>query len=225
MNVITKNLDAAKAPLYCKYDGQSNPQPAYVELDCRGCGEIIADYNAGVGNDIPFYYYHDLAVRWAISPETSGKSLKELLADENFINLCERILSGFEEVWDGNNYVGKYSDDAETAKTEIASLIEQTVEQIEVWDVEEWLFSNCSLREHWCDQSLAEAVAELEGYLEENQEVDGDFECALLEKAKELFDDGDFDKLTKVHIAELREQDMITEDESNDWYEETGTER
>jgi len=119
MNVITKNLNE-KAPVYHQYPRQFQPQNAYIELDCRGAGELHADWSGEIGNAVPMYFWHNLAVRWNISPETSGYSLSQLFENEEFLGLCQQIIDGFEEVWNGSNYVGQYTDDATEAIEKLA---------------------------------------------------------------------------------------------------------
>ena len=219
MNIITKNLDE-QIPVYCQYQGQHNLQPAYIELDCRGDGELMADYSGDIGNAVPSYYWHGLAVRWHIDPATSGESLLNLFANQEFLDVCQRILDGFEEVWDGNNFVGRYNEDADEAVEEAKTIINNELETCEVWDVNEWLFRSASLKESWSDQSLSEAVAECESYVEYNQVVDGDIEDALIGKAKELLDDERWDRLTETHIKTLIERGMATEHDLETWREE-----
>lgn len=132
MHIITKNLNE-KAPVYHQYPRQCQPQPAYIELDCRGEGELLADWNGEIGNAIPMYCWNNLAVRWGIPSETSGVSLTELFQNEEFLTLCQRVLSGFEEVWDGSNYVGRYTDDATDAIEEIGDLLKLLWRAIRCW--------------------------------------------------------------------------------------------
>lgn len=54
MKIITSNLNE-KCPVYHKYPRQFNPQPAYIELDCRGEGVLSADFSGEIGNGVPFY--------------------------------------------------------------------------------------------------------------------------------------------------------------------------
>jgi hypothetical protein len=218
MNVITNNLESA-APLYRTYPRQNQAQPAYIELDCRENGELMADYSGESGNAVPAYYYHGLAYRWEIPAETSGSSLKALFADETFLALCRRILAGFEEVWDGSNYVGRYNAAATSAIEEVYGLINRTLEVVEVWSVNDWLFSCSPLSDHWKDQPLAEAVAELEAGVGSNEVVDGDIAEALLEGARIEFDYHP-ERLTRTHIDELLKQGKITSAEADEWVEE-----
>lgn len=217
ITVKTDNLDD-KTPLYHKYQGQFNAQPAYIELDCRD-GELMADWNGEIGNAIPFYYFHGLAVRWSVSSTISGASLKTILSDADFLAECQAILDGFEEVWDGSNHVGRYADDWEEHFNAAERIIERLTDEIEVWSAEDWLFASCNLCEHWENQPIEEAVAELEIFIEDNMDLDGDIEEALIEKAKDLFTYRPKD-LTRTHIDELLKRDEITAEEAAEWSED-----
>jgi hypothetical protein len=219
INAITSNLDRleGKAPLYQKYSGQFNPQPAYIELDCRN-GELMADYSGEIGNAVPFYYWHGLAVRWDVSAETSGASIRELFANQGFLETCQRILDGFDEHWDGNNHVGHYNDDAAAASEDARLIIDRTLEFTEVWNASDWLFNSCKLKDHWADQPIDEAVADCEFGVEANQYVDG-IEDALIEQAKIDFEYSP-ETLTRTHINELLKREEISQADADEWIEE-----
>lgn len=213
--VKTDNL-TGKAPLYFKYPRQFQAQPAFIELDCRGTGELMADYSGEIGNAVPIYHWNGLSVRWSLPSEAGGSSIEGLFQDEEFLAICQRIIDGFEEEWNGSNFIGSYTDDSMQAIQEAARMIEGNIEVCEMFDVEQWLFANCSLRDHWENQPIADAVSTLEACVEDNQAVDGDFQTALIQKAKELFGD-DPDSLTETHVAELLARGEITEEEADGW--------
>lgn len=215
MKIITNNLDE-KAPVYHKYPGQINPQPAFIELDCRGEGKLMADYSGEIGNAVPCYYWNGLAVRWGISSETSGDSLKTIFENEELLAICQRIVDGFEEKWNGSNFVGKYSDDAKEAIDEAERYIENNLECSEVWNVYDWLFNNCVLKDHWADQPIEKAAEDCVLYIDFNVEIDGDIEDVLINKACEMFDYNQ-DCLTETHINELLKRGKITEEEAEEW--------
>lgn len=180
---------------------------------------MLADYSGEIGNSVPIYYWNELAVRWGVSAETTGTSLQALFTDQKFLSCCKRIIEGFDEVWDGNNFVGKYTGDASDAIEEAEGIINQTLECCEVWSVEDYLFSNCSLREHWDEQPVEQAVAELESSVENNCEVDGDFEDALLEKAKdEMY--WHADHVNRNHVKTLWGRGLVTLSEVRNWLKE-----
>ena len=219
INIITKNLDG-KAPLYHQYPRQCQPQPAYIELDCRGNGELMADWNGEIGNAVPMYYWHNLAVRWSVPCTTSGESLHILFADDDFLTTCQRIVNGFEERWDGSNYVGRYSQDAEEAIEEAEQMIDNRLDQVEVWDVDDYLFAHCQLSQFWDDQSLEEAVEALENGVENGIEVDGDFEAALVKHAVEALDYRPASYLNRNHIKTLWRRGDITLRQVREWLAE-----
>lgn len=218
ITVKTENLNET-CPVYCQYQGQHQPQPAYIELDCRAGGELEADYSGEIGNAVPMYYWHNLAVRWGIPAETTGTSLQTLFSDSDFLACCQSIVDGFDDRWDGSNWVGTYTENAQAAIEEAERIITAAIESAEVSSAEEWLFSSCSLREHWDRQPIAEAVAELEGYIESNWMIDGDLEEALIDRAMSDYEYHP-DRLTETHIAELVAREKITALDATEWRKE-----
>ena len=214
LTINTDNLKN-KAPVYSKYNSQFNPQPAFIQLDCRD-GSLMADYSGEIGNAVPMYFWHNQAVRWDIPSETSGESIKEVFESEDFQVCCQRILDGYEDYWDGSNWRGRYSEDAQAASQEVERILENRLETIEVWETSEWLFQGSTLKEHWCDQPLDEAVSELEGCIEDHLVLLGSIEDALVDQANDLFAYHP-DDLTQTHVAELLEREKITQNEYNDW--------
>lgn len=220
IEINTANLDA-KTPLYSKYASQNQPQPAFIELDCWGNGILFADYSGEIGNAVPFYYWHGLAVRWYVPSEISGESLTAIFSDGDFLAACQRIIDGFEEHWDGSNHVGRYTEDAQEAVSTAEGIISSLAECVEVWSAENWLFTSCSLKEHWSEGTAAEAAENLEGYIEQNQMIDGSIEGALVTQAKSDFEYNP-ENLLPCHIEELLRQGEITQAEANEWTEEHG---
>ncbi|MFI2078536.1 hypothetical protein [Streptomyces triculaminicus] len=100
--------------LYRHYDGQSAPQPVYIELDLRE-GTLLADYNAEVGNLLPDAVRDGFERRYRIpilTAEAANRTMEELLP------LAERILADWEQEWDGNNHravLGLEAREAEAA--------------------------------------------------------------------------------------------------------------
>lgn len=105
--------------LYCKYDRQSSQQPCYVELDCREGGSLEATYNGEIGNAIPFYVYHNHAIRFNI-PCLTGSSVNDLL--EEIKPLAEIVINGYDKKWNGNNFIGNYTDEANNAIEKIQKI-------------------------------------------------------------------------------------------------------
>jgi len=101
-------------PVLFKYRGQHQPQRAYLEIDPSQCTKYIkcrADYSGEIGNAVPVAVWHDLVFRIPVAPEVWRKGLKDLEQDERFISLTTRLVDSWEEIWNGNNYVGKHDRD------------------------------------------------------------------------------------------------------------------
>jgi len=111
-------------PLYCHYDGQHQPQSAFVELDADG--DVRAHYNAEIGNGVPADVYNGRSHRWTISREVarylSRVAVCALL--DSLAPLLQRVCQGHRIAWNGNNNVGRLDDDALEASNQIARVCE-----------------------------------------------------------------------------------------------------
>jgi hypothetical protein len=103
-----------KKPVFFQYQNQCAPQRAYLEIDPSKCttGLIChADYTGEIGNGVPVAVWHDLVFRVPVAPEMSRTALKALETDDQFISLVDQLVDSWDEIWNGNNYVGKYDRD------------------------------------------------------------------------------------------------------------------
>ena len=152
------NLLKSPAPLHCQYDGQNQPQPAYVGLDDDG--KVTADYSGDIGNSMPMTVWLGRDLRISVEPRISGRALHEYLLGEGR-PLLARIHAGHEVEWDGNNMSGKLSVDAETAQEELESGLRDLGEDraLDVGSVEDFLFGGGSrIGDYWTDQTLETLV-------------------------------------------------------------------
>lgn len=62
-----------------------------------------------------------------------------MLADETVISLAARIQAGREEVWDGNNHVGRLTADATEAVEQLDQYLAEIEGEANVQEVDEWL--------------------------------------------------------------------------------------
>lgn len=126
--------------LHRQYAGQSAPQPCYVSLDCDS-GTLSASYNAEIGNGVPFAVYHGREQRWSI-PALTADAANSLLAE--IAPFAERMVAGYERVWDGHNHVAVFSDDADEADDAIISLCDRATADadehstVQAWEASEW---------------------------------------------------------------------------------------
>ena len=125
--------------LYCQYGGQNNEQGCYVELDCAQA-TLSADYNPEIGNAVPFSVWHGHDQRWEIPCLRAGAA-NELL--EDIRPLAERVVEGYESVWNGNNWVAEFDDDAQEAIKAIGELCDDNRRYedaiVQAYDVDEWI--------------------------------------------------------------------------------------
>jgi hypothetical protein len=101
--------------LYRHYDGQSEPQPAYIELDTQA-GTLRATYNGEIGNAVPFTVYHGLDRRYSIpilTAEAANRVMREI------VPFAERIVAGTSTEWDGSNTIAVLDEDARAAEEEL----------------------------------------------------------------------------------------------------------
>ncbi|WP_223554330.1 hypothetical protein [Pseudomonas sp. BF-R-01] len=210
------------APLYQKYARQLQPQPAYIAIDiCRG--EIEADVNGEVGNGVPFSVWHGLVRRYRVPSNVRGSAIAAFLRSAEFQVLATRIVGGAEDVWDGNNRVGKLSDDAKVAEEELEALIRVELDggdeytHAQIWDADS--LGQCSLTDYWsADKTLDEATIELEeGAKHERALLDVDVRDYLLDDALCTFHSRSACSLTEIHILTLLSQGRIDQDEAAEW--------
>lgn len=189
ITIKTENLRGEIAPLYHRYQNQTNAQPAYVELDEDGV--VSASYNPEIGSPhaIPFSVFHRRDLRWGVANAIRGDALADYLESDEARALLERIHAGHDIEWDGNNNVGKLSDDAARAEIDFEAALQALGEDDSnmgaVWEVGEWL-ENDSLYSFWPEgKTLSEAVEYVEKCAEHDRiELDGDIERYLLDRAE-----------------------------------------
>lgn len=104
-----------RKPVFCQYDSQCYPQKAYLELDPMTPAKeelvLTADYYGAIGNGVPSNVWHNLILRIGIPSDVTLKALNTLKKDEKLISMLEELREGYDQVWDGNNYVGKFDTD------------------------------------------------------------------------------------------------------------------
>ena len=125
------------ADLYHHYSSQTNPQPCYVELDCEN-EILLADWNGEIGNAVPFSVWNGHTIRWTIPPllaSTANTLLNEIFP------IAERVISGYKSVWNGNNNVAYFNEDATEAIEEIEKLCCTDWDESDcviAWDAIDW---------------------------------------------------------------------------------------
>lgn len=159
--------------LYEHYYGQTNLQPAYLELEGS---ELRAGYNPEIGNAVPEYAWNRRALRWTIPPLTAYAA-NALMRD--LLPLMERVAAGYTIEWDGSNNVGRLTPGAEDASEAVQRQIDDTEwgEQDVICEVDasEWASNNAGLgliTATTTDAELDELIADDEAQLGDNEIAD-----------------------------------------------------
>lgn len=130
-------------PLYHHYPRQMEPQPAYLEMDEDG--EISADWNGEIGNAVPASVWHNRTLRWDVAPAARDGVVDGWLdgTDEHLAALLARVHAGHTVEWDGNNHVGRLTDDAceasQDAQDYLTALRDHGDIEAAVYRVSEWM--------------------------------------------------------------------------------------
>ncbi|UXY13852.1 hypothetical protein N8I74_11015 [Chitiniphilus purpureus] len=206
------------APVYCQYQGQSGPQPAYITIHPES-ESASAGYSSETGNGCPESIYHNRAYRVRIPADVRGTAIAEFLEDTDTQALISSIIAGYSCDWDGSNHRGSLNDDAESALAEL----EQAAERLQwddcraqIWD--EDMLGVCFVVEHWpTAKTLPEAIAEIEAAAEsEGASIECDLNEYLLDRAALAFESGNR-QIGETHVAALLAAGKIDEDEAQEW--------
>jgi len=169
-----------KAPLFCQFDGQCQPQPAYLQLNANGY--VFADYSGDTGGGVPASVWHGVDRRIRLNPTVSGHALRQYMGGEEFRALLERYYAGADDEWDGSNRVGKATDDALAALEQIESDCGD-LECVNIFSADDWIeyATREELTQHGGD--FSKYAEYLDGLCEIDQIVEGG--AAAIAKALE----------------------------------------
>jgi len=112
-----------EAPLYLLHSGQTEPQGAYVQL--HQDGEVEFGVNGEIGNAVPETVFQDRIVRiCGIDPYLSLKGIDKL--HKEIRPLLEEIAAGHSIEWNGNNHVGRFTEEADEARERLMKRLWET---------------------------------------------------------------------------------------------------
>lgn len=120
IRVLLLDPESDPMPLYCQYDGASQPQEAYLYL--TEAGGLAALYDPSDGSTDA--EAHGRTRLWTINGNLGATQVNDLLT--RVAPLAARVHAGLDVGWDGRNMVGRLDDDARRASREIERLAEQT---------------------------------------------------------------------------------------------------
>lgn len=118
--VIDDAQRAETYPLYMHYEGQTNPQDAFLQMDAGG--EVTASYNPEVGNGVLEGVAMRRVLRWPIPNRATVAEIESLF--EMVRPALQRIHDGHEIGFDGANRVGVFSYHARSADHAMDDLME-----------------------------------------------------------------------------------------------------
>ncbi|MEW6647203.1 MAG: hypothetical protein AB1450_08400 [Pseudomonadota bacterium] len=224
VSINTSNLREKIAPLYHRYQSQSEAQDAYVEMTENGT--VSADWDGEISGT-PADVWHNRTLRWSVPSTVRGDELADLLERADVIALLERVYLGHTVEWDGNNHVGHLDDDADEASGELARIFERELNTSNdgagVWDAREWM-DGVGLLGNWSGKPLDEAVSEVEAGAEsEGVHLDGDVEDELLDWA-ESYVDSDRAGLDAHHLRALLNDGRIDAETAAEYADDHGIE-
>lgn len=160
---ITRNYAGKRAPLYHRYPGQTNPQPAYLCINPR-LNEMYVEWDGEIGNAMPMDVWDGRRYRWEINSALTGAAVDQLLAD--VLPLAERFSAGHTRVWDGSKDRSHLTDDAHEADLEIENRCAGEPDHsdlVQVWSVDQYLLNVTSdVTAETTDEEIARMAADIE---------------------------------------------------------------
>jgi len=103
--------DRHPRPLRLKYDGQTNHQPAFLEIDEAGRVRVGIDHE--ISGAMPISVWHRRDIRVGVNHDLTADDIDSLFDEVE--PLLERIHAGHIIEWDGANHVGRLDEDAHEA--------------------------------------------------------------------------------------------------------------
>lgn len=177
MTDLTITRCAAPAELYRRYQNQSKPQPAYIELDLR-TGRLFATYDSEVGGARPFSVRRGFDRRYPTPVLTAAAANRVM---EEIRPLAERVLADWEETLDArqSNLVAVLGEDAAAAEEEIFKHLGdgfEDADRVAAWDIDGAVngeeAKEFGITADTTDERLAEIAAEIKSALADCGESD-----------------------------------------------------
>ena len=215
-----RDLRGNELPCYLRYPRKTQPQPAYVELAENG--EVRASATAKRGDAATV---SNPPRRWRIDPALRGEQIAD--AVERLAPLFEAIHRGRTVESDGGKRVERLTDEASAASDELERELENLESDVEVWGVEDWLWSNQTLLDVWpegkpLESAAKDAIPTDPGVFLERRGgeafswlagkgLTSELKTAILEEALTYFRD-DEGGLTPWHLDVLLEEQVLDPD-------------
>lgn len=113
-----------------------------VTCDVRGGGALSVSTRCRCNDGTPMDEYLGHCTRWTVASTVNARELESVLCGDEMTDLVARLVAGYSSEWNGNNQVGRYTQDATAADAEIAALLADVDELAGsgagIWGAEEW---------------------------------------------------------------------------------------
>lgn len=167
LHIIT--VDNSPAPMFFKYDTQSDPQPARIEIDPRD-RSMCASINYTIGNSDSADIWKNRILTVPISPYVDSCALNDFMTSTYTQNLVDIMIEGYTENSDGNGQLTQCAADALDTLVQSADKIAQ----VEVWGCEEYLCNSLIYRDENGVQCHRDDAVTIEIFGLPNISVDSD---------------------------------------------------
>lgn len=149
--VLFDKNNAPRFPLYYQYDGQYQPQNAYIELDLNN-GNVDADYSAILGAGIPEDVFNEKKIWFYVKPDLTNIQISIIL--KNLKSDLDHLYNVSDIIWNGQNFVGGASDESAITDQEWRDLVDDLKYKFSVAcseynnniinanDFDDWFFSD-----------------------------------------------------------------------------------
>ena len=196
MTITTNAADVRQqlAPLYKRFNGQTQPQIAYLEIDLAE-RTMTAEYNPEIGNAVPAAVWHRRVLRVSVSPYVHGTMLADQMESTDLLALVAAVCDGHNIEYDGSNRVGVLTEDAALALNEMESICDDLTSEcaITVCTPDEWIPSldYTSITADTTDEQITKLAAEYVANAERDMTlIDGDMADWLTELRRRLREEG-----------------------------------
>ena len=189
------SIEQAEHPLdFCRPDYSSRPvKPLVTSLIFDPAERTLhIDFRRAI-DPTPMRIWHGTVSRYPVPAAVNAVGLTEDINAGAFDDLFDRIVAGHSVVWDGHNWVGRLTQDAEDAEEDLCEKIEEyeIVAFGGLQDASDWLWStrhDLGITPTSTDAELQAIASKLEGEaLNENVRLYGTLE-ALEYFRQELID-------------------------------------
>lgn len=181
MTVSYNSLDESESTVLADIDRSASPRAlcdVYLVLDLTTDELYWTTTHACERNSTPTKVWHGRAIRWRLQGCPTAAAANALASD--VLPLCEAILAGYSEEWDGSNHVGRLNEAATDARDSVTDELSSWDAEggLVLWDAAEWLGGNTPDGDMTPDAIVAEA-------LDDGAVLDvGEVEAHLLEVAE-----------------------------------------